>query len=71
MAFEDTVMTRSEPSGLGRATRLHGLLALMLAACVAIMAIAAAVALLDNAVRPSAIGSTSQETDTAFAGSDA
>jgi len=58
-------MTHSEPRGLGRSARLHGLFALMLAACVAIGAIAAALALLDNAVRPTG-GSSTMQADSAF-----
>jgi hypothetical protein len=55
MAYEEIVMTRTEPTrDLGRATHLHGLFALILAACVALGAIAAALALLDNAAPPNA-----------------
>ena len=53
-------MTRSEPRDLDMPARLHGLFALALAACVAIAAIAAAVALLDDAARPSAVTATSE-----------
>lgn len=62
-------MTRSEPRDPGRPgrpVRLHGLFALMLAACVAIGAIAAAVAILDNAVRPAGGTSASQAADSGF-----
>jgi hypothetical protein len=71
MALEDTTMTRSQPRHLGRSARLHGLFALMLAACVATLAIAAAVALLDSTAASTGPGSASQENDTVFAVGDA
>jgi hypothetical protein len=69
MAFEEPVMTHSEPRDPGRPgrpVRLHGLFALMLAASVAIGAIAAAVAILDHAVRPAGGTSASQAADSGF-----
>jgi hypothetical protein len=67
MALEKTVMTHLEPRDLGRPVRLHGLYALMLAACIAIGAIAAALALLDNAARPSGARAASPAANSTFA----
>lgn len=53
-------MTSAEPRDRDRTPRLHGLFALMLAACIAIGAIAAAVALLDDAARPARASPASQ-----------
>ncbi len=66
------MMIRSQRGGLGRAIRLHDLFALMLAACVAIIAIAAAVALLDGAAPHAAASeSASQDENTSFGARDA
>jgi hypothetical protein len=69
MAFEEHRMTRSEPRDSGRPVRLHGLLALVIAACIAIGAIAAAVALLDDAARAAGASSASQSSGLYSAGS--
>ena len=64
-------MTHSEPRHLGRTTRLHGLLALMLAASIATLAIAAAVALLDNAIDPPGGSPAALDGENAFSIRDA
>ena len=60
-------MTHSEPREFGRSAQLHGLYALLLAACIAIGAIAAAVALLDTSVRQTAAATGAPTASQAFA----